>query len=86
MFELRPLSERFAAEILGLDVSVPLPDEIVAAIRDAFVEYSVLAFRDQRLDKQQQLAFTRQFGAVDVHAAVNEGDDVPVVHTVSNLD
>ena len=45
----------------------------------------MLCFRDQRLSKDQQIAFTEQFGTLERHIARNRGTDNPLVHTVSNL-
>ena len=63
---LKPLHPLFAAEAAGLDLSKPLPpaqrDEIVAAMD----RYAVLVFRGQKLDEDQQLAYARQFGPLDV--------------------
>jgi taurine dioxygenase len=85
-FRIRPIGSSFSAEVLGLDLRVPLTPAQISAVQAAFEQHHVLAFRDQALDKAAQLAFTLQFGDLDVHAAMNAGDDVPEVHTVSNLD
>ncbi|MEM7408150.1 MAG: TauD/TfdA family dioxygenase [Pseudomonadota bacterium] len=83
--EIRPVGNSFAAEIVGLDLREPLDADTQARIDAAFVEHHVLAFRDQSLEKRDQLAVTLKFGELDVHAAMNAGDDVPEVHVVSNL-
>ena len=63
----------------------------VSAFRDAllaaFRDHHVLVFRDQDLSKEEQLAFTQQFGEIEEHvgrhaAAARYG----LVHTVTNLD
>ena len=64
-FAVRPLSPLFAAEIIGLDLRRPLPEPVRRAVYDAFVRHHVLAFRDQRLAKDEQIAFTERFFAVD---------------------
>lgn len=58
------------AEISGVDLSAPLPDETVAAIRRAFVEHQVIFFRDQRLTPAEQVAFGRRFGPLNIHPYV----------------
>ena len=46
----------------------------------------MLVFRDQKLTKAQQVAFTEQFGTLERHTKRNRGDDdMPLVHIVSNL-
>jgi taurine dioxygenase len=84
-FEVRPLSPLFAAEVVGLDLRQPLEEAARREVYDAFVRHHVLAFRDQRLDKDEQIAFSRQFGTLERHIARNRGGDNPWVHTVSNL-
>ena len=84
-FELRQLGPGFAAEILGLDLRRPFDEATRQAVCDAFVRYQVLAFRDQRLSQDQQIAFSQQFGTLERHIARNRGADHPFVHTVSNL-
>ena len=85
-FEIQPLSEKMAAEVIGLDLSKPLDSAARDAVLAAFLKYKVLAFRNQNLSKAQQMAFSEQFGPLERHAKSNIGeDDFPLVHTVSNL-
>ncbi len=84
--DIRLLSETMAAEVRGLDLSKPLDDATRDAILAAFLKYKVLAFRNQKLGKAEQIAFTEQFGTLERHAKSNVGRDAfPLVHTVSNL-
>ncbi|MGI9421622.1 MAG: TauD/TfdA dioxygenase family protein [Hyphomicrobiaceae bacterium] len=84
--DVRPLAVTLAAEVIGLDLSRPLDEPAKAVICDAFVRYKILAFRDQTLTKQQQVAFTEQFGTLEKHALSNAGtDEFPLVHIVTNL-
>jgi taurine dioxygenase len=55
--KIRKVAGALGAEISGVDLSRELPDEIVAAIRAAFVEHHVIFFRDQDLTSERQLAF-----------------------------
>ncbi len=85
-FEVNPLSELMAAEVVGLDLSQPFDEATREAVYDAFVTYQVLVFRDQELTKAQQVAFTEQFGTLERHTLGNRGADAfPMVHVVSNL-
>ena len=66
-----------AAEVKDVDLRVPLTDETRAAI-PGVSDTSVLVFREQDLDKAQQVAFTEQFGVLERHANRNKGtDDFP---------
>ena len=69
---LHPL---FAAEIGGVDLTRALDDATFSTIENAFEEYSVLVFHGQRIDDEQQLAFSRRFGALEQTTAnvTNDG-------------
>src|SRR4051794_28782237 len=83
--DVRPLSPILGAEVVGLDLVQPLDAATRREVYDAFCRYQVLCFRDQRLSKDQQIAFTQQFGTLERHIARNRGTGNPLVHTVSNL-
>ena len=67
------------AEISGLDLSGPLSDAEIAEIRAAFVTHQVIFFRDQALTPDQQLAFGRRFGTLNVHPYVSGMSSHPEV-------
>lgn len=86
-FDITPLSELMAAEVIGLDLSHPLSSQIRDAIHQAFLDHQLLVFRNQELSKEQQIAFTEQFGTLERHTARNRGTaDLPLLHIVNNLD
>lgn len=60
--EIRPLSAVLGAEIRGLDLRQPLSEAAYREVRDAFLQYHVLVFREQQLSAAQQLAFARHWG------------------------
>jgi alpha-ketoglutarate-dependent 2,4-dichlorophenoxyacetate dioxygenase len=55
----------FVAEIGDLDVSRPLADEDLKAVRDAFASYAVLIFPAQDLTVDQHLTFAANFGPLE---------------------
>ena len=63
---VRPLHPVFAAEIEDIDMGAPLDPAGAAAIEAAIDRHAVLVFRNQRLDSERQLAFTRAFGPLDI--------------------
>jgi taurine dioxygenase len=65
--ELRPLIGALGAEVFGADLSQPLGDNMVEAIRGALWEHQVLVFRDQKLTVEQHKAFARKFGKLHIH-------------------
>lgn len=62
--EIRRVTPAIGAEITGVDLSEPLDDETVAAIRAAWIEHLVVFFPEQPITPDQQLAFARRFGDV----------------------
>src|SRR5579862_189514 len=65
---IRPLTQGFAGEVAGIDCRRPLDPQEVAAIEAGMDRYAVLVFHDQPLSDEEQLAFTRQFGALENYA------------------
>jgi alpha-ketoglutarate-dependent taurine dioxygenase len=81
--EVRPLSPVIGAEILGLDLSRPLGDEVVAQVRAALCKHLVIFFLDQDLDPEQQAAFASQFGEVTpAHPVIPSIPDHPKVLSI----
>ncbi|MBI3516691.1 MAG: TauD/TfdA family dioxygenase [Proteobacteria bacterium] len=88
---IRPFHPGFAGEVSGCDMTQPLSREDVAAIDAGMDTYAVLVFHDQRITDEQQLAFTRNFGTLEVSGIGNitkphEYRLKPEMIDVSNLD
>lgn len=60
--EFRPLSKSLGAEAVGVNAADDHSDETIAEIRDAWLRYNILLFRNQDLTIDQQKAFARRFG------------------------
>ena len=74
------------AEVLGLDLSQPLADEDFARIHRAHLDHHVLVFRDQRITPDQQIAFSRRFGPLQIHVLHQfQLPAYPEVLVVSNI-
>jgi taurine dioxygenase len=63
-FDIRRISGRIGAEIIGIDLSRNLSDEIITDIRKTLVEHKVIFFRNQSIDENGQIAFARRFGEI----------------------
>ncbi|MEU0544252.1 TauD/TfdA family dioxygenase [Nocardia sp. NPDC005978] len=62
---IRSLHPLFVAEVTGVDLALPLPDEVFAEIHAAFDRYAILVFPGQPLTDEQQLEFSRRFGPLE---------------------
>ncbi|MGH8617259.1 MAG: TauD/TfdA dioxygenase family protein [Burkholderiales bacterium] len=65
MISIHPVTPEFVAEIGDVDLS-RLTDAAFAEIEAAFNRYSVLVFHNQPIDEEQQLAFAKRFGELEV--------------------
>ena len=68
--EVVPLTLHIGAEIRGVDLTRPLPPQQLKEVRDAFLKWKVIFFRDQHLDHAQHVAMARQFGEPTIGHAV----------------
>lgn len=66
-YEIKPLTEEFAAEVVGLDLADTLSGGNFEAIRHAWFDAGVMVFRAQRLRPEEQIAFSRRFGPLAIH-------------------
>jgi taurine dioxygenase len=81
------LSPHTGAEVTGVDLAQPIDDGLRERLNRAFVEHSVLVFRDQHLAPQQLLGAVRLFGEVfPQHNTRFALPDCPAIHYISNQD
>jgi len=66
MICVKPVKQEFVAEIGEIDLSRTLPDDIFAEVEQAFNRYAVLIFRNQPLTEDQQIAFAKRFGELEI--------------------
>ena len=88
---IRQIGPCFAGEVEGIDMRTRLTPAEVADIHAGMDAYAVLVFHDQRIDDEQQLAFTRSLGEIELTLntglrAESEYRLPPTFADVSNLD
>lgn len=85
--DIRQLTDRTGAEVIGIDLTKPVPADDKARLNRGFVEHSVLVIRDQTLSPPQVLTAVELFGPVfHQHNTKFALPDCPQIHYISNQD
>jgi taurine dioxygenase len=85
VFELRPITGVFGAEVDEIDLTDDLDGETVTKLREAFVEHKVLVFHDQHdLTAPAFARFGRHFGELEVHPFYPGAPDEPEVAVIDS--
>jgi taurine dioxygenase len=83
MIRFRRLTGSIGADVHGIDLSLPLGEKDVSAIRDGLLEHLVLFFREQPLlSVEQHKALASHFGELEPTTYTREGVD-PMVYLMS---
>ncbi len=83
-----PSGAALAADVLGVDLSLPISAELFTQIRQAWNDHLVLRFRGQKLDDPAFLKFAQLFGELDkapVHAGKDVVNPFPEITVMSNI-
>jgi len=85
--QVRPLHPDFGAEVLDVDLAGPIADARFDEIAGVVERYSVVLLRDQTLDDDGQLAFSRRFGELEFgHVAYGDGGKIEYLGRIGNVD
>ncbi|MEV0179364.1 TauD/TfdA family dioxygenase [Streptomyces sp. NPDC050625] len=83
--EIRKITAKIGAQVSGVDLSAPLGQETVTALREALNVHKALVFDDVHLDDEGQQAFARHFGDLTTaHPTVGAVDGAPNVLPVDS--
>lgn len=77
--DIRPLTGALGCEIHGVDLA-RLSEAEFAAIHQAFLDYSAVMFRDQKLSEEDFAAFGRRFSELEVEPFLPHKATVPGVY------
>src|SRR5690242_9639804 len=84
-FHVAALSPHLGVRITNVDLSQPVSDAEFAALRKTWLEANgVAVFAGQCLTPQQQIAFSRRFGPLELADAHAEQYEHPEIYVVSN--
>src|SRR5215831_18167024 len=86
--QLTPLHPTLGAELRGVDLTHPMMPAVFSEIDTAFALYGILVFPEQPVTDEQQLAFSRLFGPLEVspNYAGAKMRLRPDIADISNLD
>lgn len=64
--EIKELKEGVGAEVLGLDLN-NLSNSDFSNIKDLFIKYGLIFFRDQSISPDQHISFAERFGEININ-------------------
>lgn len=76
---VKPIAGALGAEIEGVDLARPMDNSTAEEVHRAFLDHSVIFFRDQDLTPDQHKAFGRQFGELVAHPYLKALDGHPEI-------
>ena len=68
---IKQLHEHFVGEVSGVDLRVPLTPDQAREIHEGMDRYGILVFHDQDLTDEEQVAYTRNFGEIEMAVGSN---------------
>jgi taurine dioxygenase len=87
--ELKKIEDGIGADILNIEITQPLTDEMQSSLRKAWGEFLVLRFRGQSLTDPQLIAFSRNFGELEPPGPNPQGkpylSGFPELNVISNI-
>ena len=83
-----PACDAVGVEVHGVDLRVPLDDDAFALVEDAFNQHGVLFMRNQKLTGEEQVAFARRFGELEVNfnSDLYGLDGIPEIFVIGNVE
>jgi taurine dioxygenase len=84
--EVRPIAGALGAEVWGVDVARPLPPEVIAEIRQAWLDHLVIFVREQQITPHELVAFASAFGAPMEYPQLKGLPECPFVTPVVKLE
>jgi taurine dioxygenase len=87
--ELKKIENGIGADIVNIDITQPLTDEMQNGLRQAWEEFLVLRFRGQPLTDPQLIAFSRNFGELEPPGPNPQGkpylSGFPELNVIANI-
>ncbi|GIH90494.1 TauD/TfdA dioxygenase family protein [Planobispora siamensis] len=84
MIEFKQVTKHIGAEVSGVDLRKPLSEGEVQEIRQGWLKYKVLFFRDQHITDEEHVRFAENFGTIN-HPAFKKDSGSPI-HILDQTD
>ena len=85
--ELRKLHDDFGVEVLGAEIGPDLDDHAFSQIEEAAERHSLVLLRNQKLNDERQLAFSKRFGELEFdHVTYGRDRRINYVYRIGNVD
>jgi taurine dioxygenase len=77
--------ENVGVEISGFDITQPIDEELAAELVSLWDEHGILVFRKQKVNPENQIAFSRVFGELELHPLkATTSDEYPELFMLVN--
>ena len=82
--DTHPITGFIGAEITNINLAKATSEE-VQAIKEEWLKHKVLVFRDQNINREQHIAFGKNFGELEIHPFAPHPKEYPeIVKIISN--
>ena len=83
-YTIKRLSPSIGAELLDIDLKIPLTDSLKDEIYHALLVYKVIFFRDQDLTIEEHMDFAKNFGELEIHPFASNDEQYPEVLKITH--
>ncbi|MGY8790504.1 MAG: TauD/TfdA dioxygenase family protein [Pseudomonadales bacterium] len=83
-FTVTPAGPTIGAEISGINLAEPLGQAAFDALYATLMEYKVIYFHNQKMTADQQVAFGKRFGELEVHPFRPDLPNIPEMIVLDN--
>ena len=77
--QVSQLSGHIGAQVSGVDLTQPLPDEVIESLEQALLKHQVIFFRNQPITPQQHYELALRFGQLHIHPIFPHEPDRPEI-------
>jgi len=85
-FTVTKLTPEIGAEIHGLNLGEPLDERVMKQVRQVWLENVIVLFSEQKIDDDQQIAFSRRIGELElINMAALQMCGQPEIYQATNL-